>query len=191
MEAQRRERAALLEDMQQHKLRKEAFKHARRQATQRQLEAWAEENEIAARHQQAQDERKRQLHLEFQAHLDQQCQETQAARRARLDMQPQPTHPQEEEADRYFQAYIHQEIAKSRALGKPLFPMLQVLKARQPALLPATPNPHARRCPDARMGTTGAATPATSKGAGEATGSKAIQKTKPTRTTTNKSATKK
>jgi len=190
MEAQRRERVALLEDMQQHKLRKEASEQAQRQATQRQLATWAEKNEIAARHKQVQDEKKRQLHLEIQAHLEQQRQETQALRRAPLDVRPQPTHSQEEEAERYFQAYIHQEIAKSRALGKPLFPLLQVLKARQPALLPAPPNPQACRCPDVRVGTTGA-TPATSKGTEEVTGSKAIQKTKPTRTTTNKSATKK
>lgn len=177
--------------MQQHKLRKEDAKQAQRQATQRQLEAWAEENEIAARHQQAQDEKKRQLNLDIQEHLEQQRQEAQAARRAQLDVGPQATHPQGEEAERYFQAYIHQEIAKSRALGNPLFSLLQVLKARQPALLSATPNPQARRCPDVRAGTTGAAVPAMSKGTEEATGSKAIQKTKPTRTTINKSATKK
>jgi hypothetical protein len=191
IQAQHRNRAALLEDMQQHKLQKEASKQAQRQATQRQLEAWAEENETAARQQQAQDEKKRQLNLEIQRHLEQQRQETQAARRALLDVQPQPTHPQEEEAERYFQAYIHHEIANNRALGKPLFPLLQVLKARQPALLPATPNPQARRCPDARVGTAGAAMPATSTATGEAIGSKAVKNVKPTRITANKSVTKK
>lgn len=189
IEARRREQAALLEDMQQHKLQKEASKQAQRQATQRQLEAWAEENKLAARHQQAQDEKKRQLNLEIQTHLDQQRQEIQAARRALPDVQS--THPQEEEAERYFQAYVHEEIAKSRALGKPLFPLLQVLKAHQPALLPATPNPQARRGPNARVGTTGAAMPATSTGTGEAMGSKTVKKTKVTRIIANKSATKK
>jgi hypothetical protein len=191
IQAQRRERAALLKDMQQHKLRKEASKQAQRQATQRQLEAWAENNEIAARHQEAQDEKKRQLNLEIQRHLERQRHETQASRRALLHMRPQPTHPQEEEAERYFQAYIQEEISKSRALGKPLFPLLQVLKARQPALLPATPNPQARRGSDARVGTTGVMMPATSTGTGKAIGNKAVQNTKPTRITTNKSATKK